>query len=142
MIDMEYNSYLQNCDNDDVLLFGSELCKIGKFKPALKSATGRVADVIIESLESYGVKGATIYDIPSRGSAQKANYKWLSEGKDCEILRIGAKCWQKGKIKIKVSIEFCPDEPDAEETLENSQPVINQMESPLDDIRQMMNGNI
>lgn len=37
---------------------------------------------------------------------------------DCEVLRLGAKGWQKGKVRI--SLEFCPDLP----------------ESPLDDIRQ------
>jgi hypothetical protein len=54
--------------------------------------------------------------------------------KDCQILRIGGKGWETGKIKIKMSIspnkryndyvelEFCPDEPE-------------KVESPLDDLR-------
>lgn len=37
---------------------------------------------------------------------------------DCEVLRLGAKGWQKGKVRI--TLQFCPDQP----------------ESPLDDIRQ------
>jgi KGK domain len=57
--------------------------------------------------------------------------------KDCQILRIGGKSWQKGKIKIKMSIsprnnsnyvdlEFCPHQPET-------------AESPLDDLRQSLN---
>ena len=56
--------------------------------------------------------------------------KWFSKGIDCEILKLGAKGWQKGKVRIRVSLEFCPDEP------ETSQP-----ESPLNDIRQMIKEN-
>lgn len=46
--------------------------------------------------------------------------KWLDEGQSCEILKPGAKYWQKGKVRI--SLEFCPDEP----------------ESPLDDLRHQL----
>ncbi|XWK88497.1 MAG: KGK domain-containing protein [Phormidium sp.] len=93
-----------------------------------------------------------------------------SEGIDCEVLRLGAQNWQKGKLKIqailkflppleqqplqyvepkkmydklretnltiseimdiKVILEFCPDTPEIIET-----------ESPLDDLRRMMNEN-
>ncbi|WP_026733035.1 KGK domain-containing protein [Fischerella sp. PCC 9605] len=46
--------------------------------------------------------------------------KWLGEGQSCEILKPGAKDWQKGKIRI--TLEFYPDEP----------------ESPLDELRQQL----
>lgn len=57
--------------------------------------------------------------------------------KDCQLLKIGGKGWQKGKLKIKicrgysngnhhkVCLEFCPEEP-------------AQMESPLDDLRKLV----
>ena len=43
---------------------------------------------------------------------------WINNGVDCQILK-PSKNWQKGKLRMKVSLEFCPDEP----------------ESPLDDLR-------
>ena len=46
--------------------------------------------------------------------------KWLFEGTECQYLAPG-KLWKKGKIKI--SLEFIPDE----------------VESPLDEIRREMN---
>mgnify|MGYP000518823907 CR=1 FL=1 len=66
---------------------------------------------------------------------------WFEDSINCEILRLGGKNWQKGKVRIKVTLEFCPDEPEIEEILGNNQSEINQTESPLDDIRQMMHGN-
>ncbi len=41
-------------------------------------------------------------------------------GLNCEVLKLGAMKWQTGKIRL--SLEFCPDEP----------------ESGLDDIRQQL----
>ena len=64
------------------------------------------------------------------------NRNWFIDNIDCEVLKIGANGWQKGKVKINllVSLEFCPDEPEIEET-----PVSNEPESSLDDIRRMIN---
>lgn len=36
--------------------------------------------------------------------------KWLGNGQACEILQPGSSGWQKGKIRI--SLEFCPEEPE------------------------------
>jgi hypothetical protein len=59
--------------------------------------------------------------------------KWLTEGQSCEILKPGAKHWQKGKVRI--TLEFCPDEPEiAEKLVENNLEIIPEM-SPLDDLR-------
>lgn len=131
---MEFNYYLQKCGDNDVISFSNEMCKLGNFKQAIESAfRGKVADGLIESLESSQIKGIRIGEYVSwgRGSRfQYANYKWFSEGKDCEILRIGAKGWEKGKLKIKVTLEFEPDETE-----------IKQPESPLDDLRQMLGEN-
>ncbi len=35
--------------------------------------------------------------------------KWLGNGQVCQILQPGSSEWQKGKIRI--SLEFCPEEP-------------------------------
>ncbi|MBW4489118.1 MAG: hypothetical protein KME12_15120 [Trichocoleus desertorum ATA4-8-CV12] len=58
-------------------------------------------------------------------------HAWIQGGAPCEILEPG-KAWRKGKIRVKVSLEFCPDEVELPEP-EKSQ-VSNQ--SPLDEIRQ------
>ncbi len=33
-----------------------------------------------------------------------------TDGIDCEVLKFGTDGWQKGKLKARVVLEFCPDE--------------------------------
>ncbi|WP_369294386.1 KGK domain-containing protein, partial [Escherichia coli] len=40
---------------------------------------------------------------------------------------------EKGKIKLKVTLEFCPDEPEIEEVTQSNDAENNQASSPLDD---------
>ncbi|MUL35475.1 hypothetical protein BWI75_03645 [Gloeocapsopsis sp. AAB1 = 1H9] len=51
----------------------------------------------------------------------------------------GDKGWQKGRLRIKVILEFCPDEPEIKEALEENFTQTNQKEQSLDDIRQKIN---
>ncbi len=63
-----------------------------------------------------------------------------------EVLRFGGKGWEKGKVRIKINVEFCPDEPEEEiEETESENSGNNNSEylepevSPLDDLRQKFN---
>jgi hypothetical protein len=53
---------------------------------------------------------------------------------------VGAQGWKKGKMRIKlnVTIEFCPDEPEVKEIPENNESETSQPESPLDDLRRQL----
>lgn len=62
----------------------------------------------------------------------------FGEGIDCEILRPNAS-WQKGRIRI--SLEFCPNEPEVEVIPVSDELEISQSESPLADICQMVTEN-
>lgn len=44
------------------------------------------------------------------GWSEDKNDWFTDRGIDCEALRFGSKGWQKGRIRL--SLEFCPDEPD------------------------------
>jgi hypothetical protein len=56
-----------------------------------------------EAIESYLASA-----IPNWNEAKK---DWFTDrGIDCEALRFGSKGWQKGRIRL--SLEFCPDESD------------------------------
>jgi hypothetical protein len=60
------------------------------------------------------------------------------EGLKVDGLRYGAKNWQSGKIRVKLSVEFCPDEPAVEEPPASNKPEPSEPQSPLDDIRRMI----
>lgn len=59
------------------------------------------------------------------GTAPRYGDKWNQSGIKAEILEPKSATWQKGKVRIRVILEFCPDEPkDIKE------------DNSLDDIRQ------
>lgn len=125
----EHNEYLEN--DDDVIAFSSDsICKIARFKDLIKSFIAHdFPDKLVERLKNSGIQSVEIYST-SKGytKSYKTNNKWLLDGKDCEILQVGSNGWKKGKIRLKLSLEFIPDEPE-----------MNEIESPLDDIRQSIN---
>ncbi|OKH33931.1 hypothetical protein NIES2119_21800 [[Phormidium ambiguum] IAM M-71] len=120
---MEYNYYLQNCSNDDVIQFSNAIHKVGQLKTAMKLAVNNQDNLPCTLYSALHKQGFKLEDLA-------ATQKLLIDGLDAEILKIGAKGWQKGKIRVRVTLEFEPDEPET-----------NEPESPLDDLRRMMNEN-
>ena len=109
------NKYLQQCDSNDIL----------KFKSDTWADIQKIKATVFNSFASYGIP--TVSDRINKNLNIKNSNVWFSQGEECEILRAGSPGWQKGKMKINVTLEFIPDEP--EET------------SPLDDVRLEANQN-
>ena len=103
----------------------------------------KVSDLIKQVKQALEAKGLDILrsTLSSRGGIPGSLQEWYVQGVNCEILKPGSTSWKKGKIKINISLEFCPDEPEIEETIQSNDVETNQTSSPLDDIRQMMNQN-
>lgn len=109
-------------DYGDVISFSSCMHKIGKFKAAVDVtfADNKLAYAVSNALQSkIGV----------------SSLEWFEDGVNCEVLRLGGKSWQKGKLKITINVEFCPEQLVIEET-------VNQIEidqsTPLVDIKQII----
>jgi len=67
----------------------------------------------------------------------------FNEGADCEVMKFGAKGWQKGKVRVKMTVEFCLDEPEKieekeTEESENGESKDSDFDS-LDDLRKELN---
>ena len=137
---MEEKHCLKNCSEDDVLSFGNTMFKVDKLKQELNKLFGKrnLGEQISKIL------GWQNLNVQMRTHSSDSSYyfyeDWFVEGINCEILRVG-ESWQKGKVKInlKVSLEFCSDELEIEQTLISEQKQITQPESSLDDIRRMIN---
>ena len=97
--------------------------KVKEFLKALR----RLVNTYDETLPCYKQYGVEF-------KVTKEKEGWFSEGIDCEVIKINTQGWQKGKVRL--AIEFCPDEPEIEETPTEEIP---HPESPLDDLRQMIN---
>ena len=138
-INMEDKFDFHNCGNEDALSFGNAMLKVEK----LKETVNRVLpeNGLGQTLNQFLSQQALNIDVPLTTDQTRRLYEnWFGEGIDCEILRVGANGWKKGKIKLKlnVTIEFCPDEPKVEETSENNQLEISPPESPLEDLRRQL----
>ncbi|MCL1470320.1 hypothetical protein LAY57_06465 [Argonema antarcticum A004/B2] len=135
-----------DCD-EDVLLFNQDAYTVARFRELVEQnirdnfgnrmnqqSSTRVIDIL------YCLRIPT--NNPNSNLFIKfGNINWISdrEGINCKILRMGAKSWQEGKlriqadigfdnkagIKIEFVVEFCPDEP-------------FEPESPLDDLRKLI----
>lgn len=66
------------------------------------------------------------------------NNEWIDSGKSCEILVPGTKGWQKGTLRIKVALEFCPDTPEIEEISPKDNKQSSSNEKMLDELREQI----
>ena len=101
-----------NIQEPSMILGKPRMFKMNYLKKAI---LGELLNISMESIEQ-------------NDSIACENLKLINEGLKCEILKLGLNNWKKGKVRINISLEFCPDEPE-----------ISQYESPLDEIRREMN---
>lgn len=72
-----------------------------------------------------------------------ASTKLFNEGLGCEALKFQSQNWRKGKIRVRIEVDFCPDESEA--LISDSEPETSQnsnshsLDSSLDDIRSILN---
>ncbi|MEQ9367443.1 MAG: KGK domain-containing protein [Coleofasciculus chthonoplastes F3-SA18-01] len=157
-----------NCNDDDVLSFpNNQLFKISQFYDNLRiNLESQVRTWFTQRNSGKNQDNRRLIDYTNLGitglgsSLGNVKIQWVfpQEGQNCEILRLGSKHWQKGKLRIQANLEifpnkndsekksitqfileFCPDEPEVEEILEINESDIPQPESPLDDLRQRIN---
>jgi KGK domain. len=124
LLDMSDVVDSKNCEDYEVLLFGNHTCLVEKMKQDLECALKDRAQYILDSLAN-------------KQSTDNSYYDWFGEGKECKLLKLGAKEWQPGILKIKVTLEFCPEEPEEDGVDEEEE--IDEMVRSLDDIRQKLN---
>lgn len=112
-------------DKDGVIKFYNSMFKFTELIKAIKNAfQSKGLDELDNNLRSRG--GVPIW--------REMKNLWFNDGVEAEVLRLNRQGWQKGKIRIQILLEFCPDEPEITQTSETTD-----NESPLDDLRRMIN---
>lgn len=107
-------------DGDIVIDFDGHILKLSQLDLAL-------SNLILDNGHLHQLN-SRLDSIKSRRLPSIENSEnWLTNGVECQILK-PSQNWQSGKFRIKVSLEFCPDEPE-----------IKEPESPLDDLRRQIN---
>ena len=120
---VEYNQYLENVDQDDILDWQNKVYKLGLIKEFFNFINSVLRDKeVFEIIHQKIVKqyGSEIYkELP-----------FIMKGGNAKVLKSNSQGWKKGKIQVKLVIEFIPDEPE-----------IPEYQSPLDEIRREMQQN-
>lgn len=135
-----YKNYETLDGDDDVLLFNQATFTVRRFKEIASSKFNKIMVQTYVAEKNQHLKAIIDWmrelciNEETKISGGNINWKSTQEGIDCEVLKVGSKGWQKGKVQIEVnknidsqetqtSVKFCPDEP-------------LEPKSPLDDIRQ------
>jgi KGK domain len=127
---------LSDCADEDVISFGENVYKFGKFRRVWKALNK--SSMASELLNHFG-DGRLNIDHNCFINGNFYEYEKLFEpGIDCEILRVGAKEWKKGKVKIKMTLELYIEDDESDDNSTMSQSDINQSKSPLDDLREQL----
>ena len=135
---LESNKNYDILDGDDVFLFDKATFLVRSFEEVVTSKFIEILDLIAirESRQKLIINWMKELRINEEIIIKGGDIDWNSpqKGIDCQVLKIGSKGWQKGRLQIKVNenfqsgetqvcIKFCPDEPPKQK-------------SPLDDIRE------
>lgn len=115
--------YLEHEDSNAVISFQNGVTfKISKFMEIINSfLVHSILKDLSEKLKQVGL-----------GTPPEHRHAW-NQGVDAEILEPQSGEWKKGKVRMRVILEFCPDEPE-EVKIEHTQENANS----LDDIRQII----
>lgn len=133
---MEDNYYLQNCQDDDVVAFGNSMFKAGRLTRKINESFGKsMGEKLTHELNHRKIHVDWDSSHPNKyGGACESIF---NDGINCEILILESQRWKKGKMRVKVTVEFYAEEDNVD--ISNTQANINQSESPLDDLRRMIN---
>ncbi|MBV6624704.1 MAG: hypothetical protein KI793_17505 [Rivularia sp. (in: Bacteria)] len=113
---MESKFKCLSCNDDDVLSYNGSLVKFSQFKQQLENELWQKVNYLLTKENDGFTSKERIYELINTAFGYCNISVTLSspeEGNDCEILRLGATSWQKGKIRTKSSIDFFPNEKDS-----------------------------
>ena len=114
---VEYNEYLENVDQDDILDWQNKVYKLGLIKEFFNFINSVLRDKeVFEIIHQKIVK--------QYGNEMYRELPFIMKGGNAKVLKSNSQGWKKGKIQVKLVIEFIPDEPE-----------IPEYQSPLDEIR-------
>lgn len=146
-VEVEDNFKPLQCKDDDVVSFNGNLVKFAKFKSDLENEFKEKVNNFYGKQDSRPGTAERIYSLICLSVGRcdlTINLSSPREGKECEILRLGYKSWQKGRLRTQAFVEFFPNTTEKAKIqfiLEFSpdEPEIIEPESPLDDLRRMIN---
>jgi hypothetical protein len=103
------HSFFSNLKKTDLIRFDkNQILEINKLKEALRHIfEDRLESPLVDALSLMGIQTYKGTRIKSPSGRETTFYNsWFKEGVHCEVLTLGNEKWKRGKIKMKISIEF------------------------------------
>ena len=105
---IEYNDFLKECRDDDVISLSS---KVYKLKDFIKNFTIALNNFLGSQDSTCAFYGLSDKLNKSGIIISKEDCILLcNKGANSETLKIASDGWKKGKLKINITVEFIPDE--------------------------------
>ncbi|MEA5598642.1 KGK domain-containing protein [Rivularia sp. UHCC 0363] len=102
-----------SCNDGDVLSYKGRLLKFSQFKQQLENELWQKVNYLLTKENDGCHSRERICDLINTSFSScniSVSLSSSEEGNDCEILRLGANNWQKGKIRNQSSIDFLPND--------------------------------
>jgi hypothetical protein len=108
---MNFNTALGGLDDQAILVFNNTTHSVQELRYEIDVAMlSDLPQELVESLKSQGIQielGTT--DLSGQWQPLK-EVSLFQKGVDCQVQQPNAATMQSGKLKLKISLEFCPDE--------------------------------
>ena len=110
---MDLNQTLTGINDDDVISLikphqKNTFC-VSQFKQIIEITVIKMKSAYSQSLIDQG------YPLNTSWNGNYPNYDdWFQSGVECKLLRLGESQWKQGKVRIRVEVEFIPDDESTE----------------------------
>lgn len=122
------------CSEKSAISFDGKIYKVEEVAKVIRESKPSLGRFIFSSLHKSDKQ---IHPGTSQESGQADYGSCFEEGIHFEILQPGSEDWVKGRMRLKVSLEFMIDQPDLLDAETPSDAVELANENPLDAIRQV-----
>ena len=133
---MSYQNISINLNSDDVVLIEEDIMKVNQFKEMIIIHVGEGLGTSIDNIQEF----LTEDDDESPFEYVQSDLNLELQVVSCQLLQVNGNGWQKGKLNVKIRISPTNNQDDRVNLkFFPEQPI--EPESPLDDIREMIQTN-
>lgn len=129
---MNFNTALGGLDDQAILVFNNTTHSVKELRYAIDVAMlSDLPQELVESLKSQGIQ-IELGTIDPNGRWQSLKEtSWFQTGVDCKVQQPNTPVTQSGKLKLKISLEFCPNEVKQRPEMHFASPVSSLKSAPV-----------
>lgn len=109
---MRFQNALVGLSDQAILVFKNVTLKMSELRYALDLANSQMAEAMMTELQAQEIE-IDLGRYTSEGQWSRVNSPaWFQQGIACDVLQPDVPVAQPGRLKLKIQLEFCPDDPE------------------------------